>query len=759
VHTDPSRTNSVRRRQAWLRALLAGAAVIGAGQAVAAEAGAANSTVEELTVTARFREESLNTVPIAISALNGDQLARKNLNNLQDIAQSVPTVDFRTGASNKDRTVFIRGVGTITTSPGVEPSVSTVIDGIVLSRPGQSTLDLLDLERIEVLRGPQGTLFGKNASAGVINIITKAPTADLHGYVDASYYEGDETRLKASVSGPLIAGKLNGLISAVTASYGGNVDDVLRNSKINGYTHHGVRMRLEATPTDELTLNFGADYADGKESAPNGVFSSTGRVAYPTSVVTPNPALATLLASYGVTAGADNKSSVANIGSTVKDRNYGANLQADYKLGEFVLTSITGYRIWKNHQVPDFDNLPVLTAAFPDVRDDGLVDSNQTSQEFRITSPKGGFFDYVAGAYYLREVTDEVYRRDLIRLVAAAPVSDFGLADYGIKSTNMALYGEGNFNFTPAFRAILGARAIRDELSYYHTRVASTAVALTGIRPFHSSEGSTTDDNWSGRAGLQYDLTDHSMIYATYSRGYKGPAYNVFFNMQAIDEIALQPETSNSAEVGIKGSLLNGKVSGALAIFDTKFDNYQANFTDTVAGGLVTRLINAGKVSSKGIEGDFSARPIDGLDLDLSFARTDAKVDDFTCPVGSPVSCNINGQLLPFAPKLKVHADANYTTRLTSDWDLQFSTDYTWKDKTQYSLSETPDTIQPAYGIWNAGVALLGASNGWQLRGVVKNITNQHYSPYIAYGSIAGVARFVPRDDDRYWGATLRKDF
>ena len=750
---------SLARRRAWLGALLASAAALGAGQAVAAAAEAAAATVDELTVTARYREESLNTVPIALSALSGDQLARKNLNNLQDISQSVPTVDFRTGASNKDRTVFIRGVGTITTSPGVEPSVSTVIDGVVLSRPGQSTLDLLDLERIEVLRGPQGTLFGKNASAGVINIVTKGPTDHFKGYVDASYYEGDETRVKASVSGPIIAGKLNGLISGVTASYGGNVNDVLRHSKINGYEHSGVRAKLVATPSDDLTVTLSADYIQGKESAPNGVFASTNRVAYPTNVVSANPGLAALLASYGVTAGPDNKSAVASIGSTVKDRNAGIGLQTEWKLGDYVLTSITGYRTWNNHQVPDFDNLPALTAAFPDVRDDGLVKFSQTSTEYRITSPKGGFFDYVAGVYYLRAVTKEVYRRDLQRLVAGATLSDYGKAAYGIKARNYAAYGEGNLNFTPRFRGILGGRLIRDELDYYHIRVATTAVALTGIRPFHSSQGSTSKDSWSGRAGLQFDLNDRSMIYATYSRGYKGPAFNTFFNMQALDEIALKPETSTSAEIGIKGSLLQGRLSGAVAIFDTKFENYQANFTDIVAGGFVTRLINAGSVSSRGIEGDFSARPTEALRLGLAFARTDAKVDSFTCPTGSPVSCNINGQPLPFAPKLKVHVDADYTAHLSSDWDLQLSTDYSWKDKTQYSLAETPDTVQKAYGIWNAGIALLGVSNGWQVRGVVKNIANEHYSPLVGYGSVAGVVRFVPRDNDRYWGATLRKDF
>jgi len=441
-----------------LSALFAGVAVLAVSQAAfAADAAKDVTTVDELTVTARFREESVNTVPIALSVVNGDQMAKRNLNNMESLAATVPSIDFRTGASNKDRTIFVRGVGTITTSPGVEPSVSTVLDGIVLSRPGQSTLDLVDVQRVEVLRGPQGTLFGKNASAGVINIVSKDPTNTLGGYGEAAYYSGNEYRLKAGVSGPIIEDKLSGLVSALAARYDGNVTDVLRGGKINGYTRTGARTKLVATPNENLTVTFGADYIGGKESAPNGVFSSTNRVAYPTNAVTTNPGLATLLAGYGVTAGPDNKKAVASIGSTVKDRNGGASIQLDYQLGDLNLTSITGYRFWKNHQVPDFDNLPVTTAAFPDVRDDGVVDSIQRSQEFRITSPKGGFFDYVAGFYYMNAETKEVYKRELRRFVGASIATDSGQANYGIVSKNYALYGEGNFNFTPQFRALVGA--------------------------------------------------------------------------------------------------------------------------------------------------------------------------------------------------------------------------------------------------------------------------------------------------------------
>jgi iron complex outermembrane receptor protein len=744
--------------------LLATVAALGAGCAGAALAAdaAASATVEEITVTARFREESLSKVPVAVSVVAGDQIAAKNLNNLQDLSQAVPTVDFRPGASNKDRTVFIRGLGTITTSPGVEPSVSTVLDGVVLARPGQSTLDLVDVERIEVLRGPQGTLFGKNASAGVVNIVSKTPTDEVHGYGDASYYEGGEYRFKGALGGALVKGKLDGSISILGAHFDGNVRDVLRNSKVNGYDRSGVRVKFAAAPIDNLKLTLSADSSQSKDDTPNGVFIATDRVAYPTGIVTPNPALASLLTSFGITTpNTDNRRDVAGLGTIVKDRNSGVGLQVDYDLNGYVLTSITGYRIWKNHQLQDFEALPFPTATFPEARDDGIVDFFQRSQEFRITSPTGGVFDYVAGLYYMEAVTKEIYQRGLTRIVGAATLNDSGVAHYGTDGKNYAVYGEGNINFSKDFRAIVGARAIRDDLSYYHDRLATTPVALTGIRPEHHSKGSTKKDGWSGRVGLQYDVGDHQMVYVTASRGYKGPAYNAFFNMQAIDEIALNPETSTAYEAGVKGSAFDGHLQGALAIYDETYNNYQANFTDQTGNppALVTRLINAGKVSSKGIEGDLTVRPTQDLRFFVAFTRSDAKVDSFNCPVGAPVSCNINGKPLPFAPKGKAYVDAEYTTHPFSGWDLQFSTDYSYQDKTQFSLAETPDTVQKAYGIWNAGVALVGLQNGWTVRGIVKNIGNQHYSTAVGYAALAGVVRFVPRDDARYTGIIVRKDF
>ncbi|PZQ62122.1 MAG: TonB-dependent receptor [Sphingomonas taxi] len=727
---------------------------------------------DEVVVTARFRNESIQQVPIAITAISGDSLADRQLNNVQAISTAIPSVGFRSGASNKDRTIFIRGVGTITTSPGVEPSVSTVLDGVVLTRPGQSTLDLGEVQRIEVLRGPQGTLFGKNASAGVVNIVTRDPGDTFEAFGEAGATTDEEYRIKAGVSGPLIPGKLSALIGGLYNDFDGNTRNVVTGNKTNGSRRWGVRGKLVATPVEALKLTVIGDYLNTRETvAP--VYSSLRQIAYPTRAISESAPLAAVLASQGIVAGPRNRVGATNIDTNVRDENYGGSLTGELTLGDYQVTSITAWRQWLNHQQQDYDGLPTLTPAFPQGLDDGTVDSRQFSQELRLTSPRGGLVDYVVGAYYLNADTDERYQRTLSTLAGTTETTTTGVANYGISSRNYALFGEANVNFTSAFRAIAGYRSTWDELSFHHVRTSAadpnntgaTALDRPAIRAYHNASGDTDRRGDSYRLGLQLDLGERAQTYFTYSRGYKGPAYNVYFNMRSLnattllDEIPLSPETSDSFEIGLKGSTADRALSYSLAAFTTSFDGYQANFNDVVNGAQVTRLINAGSVRSRGVEADVTLRPTRGLSIDLSGAFTDATVREFLCPSGAPLSCDINGKPLPFAPRVRLYENATYRFALSDALSMEVQSDLSFSSKVQYQLSQTPSTVQPAYAIWNASVALIRPGDGWQLRAYVKNITDTSYASFLNNGSFAGTTRFVPRDDRRYGGLLLRKEF
>ncbi|WP_298200391.1 TonB-dependent receptor [Novosphingobium sp.] len=762
---------TIRLRQILaLGTALAGLATSSAAlaQQQAADTPAKSATEEnqtgDIVVTARFREESLQQVPIAITALNGSALAEKNLNTIQDISRLVPTVDFRDGASNKDRTIFVRGIGTITTSPGVEASVSVVLDGVVLTRPGQATLDLMDVERVEVLRGPQGTLFGKNASAGVINVVTKKPTSTPTAEVQASLFEGGEVRVGGRVAGPIVADKLLFSISGLYANFDGNQVNLTTGNTINGYRRYGGRAKLVYDDGGPVKITLSGDYLKTRDDVPNGTFVASTRVLYPTNALQPNATLAAILAAGGITPSLTNRTVRSTFDSTVNDKNFGGSAQIDIELpGEFGLTSISAYRRWNNVQHQDYDatdrlTAPGITGSQVAGEDFGTVETRQFSQELRLTSPAGRFVDYVVGLYYLDATTAEVYRRTITRLESGVPVVYPGIADYGITSRNMAAFGEATFNFSERFRAILGGRIINDRLTFRHERTSNVpAGGVPGITPNIANRGESSKTDWSGRVGLQYDFSDDLHSYATLSRGYKGQAYSVSFNMPQASTQVLDPETSTAIEVGLKGSLFDRLLSFSLAAYKTRFNGFQANFPAVFLGAISTRLTNAGSVNSKGIELDATLRPSRNLRLSTAMAFTDAKIDQFICPSGTTCP-NYDGQPLPFAPKFKGNIEGAYTVPLGGDYELEFASDYTYKSATQYQITQNPDTIQPAFGIWNASVAL-AKGKAWELRGLVKNITNRDYSSFLANGNVSGVVRFVPRDVSRYFGVMASAKF
>ncbi|CAD5109505.1 TonB-dependent receptor [Zestomonas carbonaria] len=700
---------------------------------------AAVTTLGAVTVTATRREASLQEVPVAVSVVDGEQLERDNRNNVASIVQQVPTLNFRTGASNKDTSLFVRGVGTISTSPGVEPTVATVIDGVVLGRPGQSTLDLLDVQRIEVLRGPQGTLFGKNASAGVLNVVSKEAPEETSGYVDYSHFGGgNENRLRFGIGGRL-SDTLKGSLSALWGQYDGNVDNVHNGHEVNGYNRKGVRGKLEFEPNDDFRFTLIGDYATGDDDAPSGVIVSAA-----------NPAFAGAL--RPVVPSEHNRDINTDYRTHVEDRNTGLSGQADWKLGDFTLTSITAWRGWDNTQYQDGDRLAKLPLVGS--HDKGEVDYNQYSQEFRLASPKGEFNEYVIGAFYMHGKSDETYQR----WSTNAGALDHGRADYSVTNDSFALFGENTFNFTEDFRVIFGLRWTYDDLEYDHRRVSTSATPVTGIQPSTASSGSVDEDGWSGRTGVQYDFSDNLTGYATYSRGYKGPAYNVFFNMQPRDTDALKPETSDSYEIGLKSSAWDNRLVANLAVFHTDYDNYQANFFDTVANQVVTRLINAGSVKTQGVELDWSLQATRALKLSGALAYTKARVDHFNCPPGAAANCNIDGGRLPFTPDWKSYVRADYVIPLEGGLDLELATDFSWQDEVQFSLDQNPNTVQGAYGIWNASIALADYNQGWRVALLGKNLADKSYAQALASGG-SHIYRAVPRDDQRYFGIQVRKDF
>lgn len=751
IVTNNRNALTVKRRTL---AVLVAAATVAAGQAYAQQA-ADSGQIQTIVVTATKRAEPLQSVPIAISVIGGDQLEQQNLNTLSSLTAQLPTLNFRTNASNKDTSLFIRGVGTISTSPGVEPTVSSVVDGVVYARPGQATLDLMEVERIEVLRGPQGTLFGKNASAGVINIVSKPIGQETERFIDVSYMQGNEMRFRAGASGELSAAA-RASVAVMAGKYDGNIKNITTGDEVGGYDRKGVRGKLELRPSKDVKATLIADYATADDTGSRGPFArATGSI--PASI---SP----------IVAGFENRTVASDVKERVEDTNSGLSAQVDWSMGGGTVTSITAWREWENVQFQDIDGTGPVYSQIARLGDRGQLKSDQVSQELRYASPTGSFVEYVAGFFYMRTETNEVYRRDRTECATTAAALPSGLipcatltlnngvATYGTLGKSTSLFGESKLNFSPTMRGIFGLRYTSDDLSYYHSRVSTSAVDLGGIRASRPyTVGSTKQHGVSGRIGPQFDLSPNATLYGTYSRGYKGPAFNAFFNMRTLDDLALAPEKSKGFEVGLKSTLLDNKLRLNVAVFDTKYTGYQANFFDNLGGVQVTRFINAGDVSTKGVEADFEAKITKQFSLSGAIANTKARVDKFNCPAGQVCATNLDGATLPSAPEWKTFVRGNYAMNVGNGLKLDMGLDYSWQSEIQYDLSRSLNTLQPAYGIVNMTVALSNPVSGWRVTLLGKNLTDKVYSAYLHNG--ANTQRAVPRDFERYFGINARLDF
>jgi iron complex outermembrane receptor protein len=774
------------------------AAAPGSDVQASAEASSDETGLGDIVVTAQKRSERLQDVPLAVSVVSGDAIAQLGGVNLENAQYLVPTMNFRKSGTTINQSLFLRGVGTSTFSIAGEPSISTVVDGVVYSRAGEAFSDLVDIDRMEVLRGPQGTLFGKNASAGVINIVTRRPGDEFGGYVEGSYYTGgDEYRVRGAVDLPLAEG-IKSRFTGFYGSWDGNIRNIAHGGRrVNGYEHWGVRGMIVADPTPDLQFTLIGDYREAKDDCCAEVIG------------TPATGLAAQL--LPDVRGDKSRTINQDLITRTNEKSWGVSLQADWTLGTQTITSITAYRDYRNEEIRDGDWLPAAYVGLNQLHDFGPQTGDTFSQEIRLTSASNQFLEYVVGAFYSRAYSERTFRRDDIvcnTVPASTPTSlipcttpglsvtrPTGTAVFGSTFKNLAFFGQATLNLTDRFRVIGGIRYTADQLDVFHSRV--TALAGPGINPNFDQgvfdryqqlvasgvsptvaqtqavaasngipwRGKTTNDNWSGKAGVQFDIVRESTAYATYSRGYKGPAFNIFYNLSATGTNVIEPETADSYEVGVKNTLFDGRLVLNLAAFYAKYNNYQANNPDEVAGVLVTRFTNAGTISTRGVELDVLVQPVRDLSISGGVAYTDAHVDQFKLPTNGTVGSVIpSGTQLGAAVKWKGSVAADYRIRTGGAVDFSLGTQISAQTKQTGQFDANPVirelTQIPGYTLVNLSASVMDADDRFRLTAQVKNLFDQSFPAAITSGGPGGAYRYIiPREADRYYGITGRINF
>lgn len=785
-------------------------AVDAAAGAVDADAGA---TVGELTVTARRREETVQSVPLAVSVIGGDKVDATGAFNVGRLQQLTPTLQYYS-SNPRNTAVNIRGLGVPfgLTSDGFEQGVGFYIDDVYNSRVATATFDFLDVSRIEVLRGPQGTLYGKNTTAGAVNITTNQPTFDFEAKAEVSVGNLAFKQAKAAISGPL-SDTIAARLAISTTTRRGTIYNVTSRQHVNAQDNLGVRGQILYKPNDDLEVTFAADYSKQDAECCAQIFVRTGATQRPL-----NRQYAALAAAQGYAVVSTNPfDRLTDVDANLNAGNKigGASARVVWNVGPGTLTSITAWRFWdwKPENDRDFLGLSIVS------KSQNPSQQDQYSQELRYNYSNDRI-DAVVGAFAFKQRIDTQGTEQQgpassrwniapSNVLSNDPTVLDGLVARNtqyLKATSFALFGQVSWKVTDAFTIQPGARINYDKKEGYYQRLvfdgqgvpvlfgqtgARRAAQLAVFTP-QLSAPSFDDWNFSYDLTASYRIAPDALGYATYAKSFKSGGINQ--NGLPTDAAGnpivaagtIKPEDVDHFEAGLKTQFWDRRATLNLSAFRTDIKDYQATVTNGQLGVLRGYLANAGKVRSQGFEFDFQVRPNARFTAYANGAYTDAtyrKFVDAPCPpelaggttVGagqtpsapgapgglSPANCDISGQRLPGVSKwsFSFGAEANApVTFLGQQGEAYLGYDGSYRSNFSSNASPSAYTWVDGYALSNFRAGFR-TPDGLNLYAWVRNAFDEDYFEQLAIGPGAtGLIAGQP-GDPRTWGVTLKAAF
>ena len=727
-------------------------------------AAVAQMQLEEVVVTAQKRAESAQDVPVALTAISGDAIENMGIGNMGDLTQMSSSLTVQESGNRNESPVSIRGIGTFSYAIGVEPSVSVIIDEVPVATTGQAFANLADVERVEVLRGPQSTLFGKNASAGVINIVTKNPSEEFEGSVEVTGADDDYYRFAGSVSGP-ISDSVGFRLNAYYDDFGGNIENALGGDDLQATESQGVRAKVRFDASQDLTVTVTADYNELDQT----FSASTFREVSPDAQWLKNFGLGVSqdvwFSGIGLKAGEDNFKGAASTIPHSASEDYSVAVKVEYQLGEHSVTSITGWRNWEYVNTTDIDGAADLFGSSWDMS--SLYEIDQITQEIRIASPASDTFEYVAGLWYSQSDYDRGFvRKPLI------PGTTIAKSDWLAYAGNEALsvFGQGTWKLSEQLNVTAGLRYQMEDVEVQFDNAVNGG----------SFAGSDDDSVMVGRAAVQYFVNDDVMLYASYARGYKGQAYNTtssFNQFQADNPVGT--EDSDAYEVGVKGDFMDGRLRVNANYFLVNYTGFQAQsgvINDD--GAIELSLDNVGELETSGVELDVTALLSDNLLLNVGASWTDATIEEFGTAecyngqteaqgcIADPVLGRIQdlaGKPLNNSPDLKVVVGLDYGFSVDEKFDGFMRAHYQWQDEVNFSLTQDPLTVLGSYGILNLSAGVESTDGRYTVTAFVNNALDEFYVTALPnlsnlYGATA-LSQIVPRNAERIMGVRLKYNF
>ncbi|MEH3036079.1 MAG: TonB-dependent receptor [Sphingomonas adhaesiva] len=725
----------------------------------------------DIVVTAQRRAESLRTVPIAISVVSGDALVNSKATQLSDIQQFAPSVQFTTTVQNP--TYSIRGVGTVAYDYGVEQSVGFALDDVNITLPRLNPINILaDVERVEVLRGPQGTLFGKNTTAGLISITTRKP--QLGEYSNEGHVQVG-SRGQVEVYDVINVPVSNTVAVRVRAGYQ-TQDDPSRNfsyGRLADTRNWMANGKLLWEPTERLSLYAIADYQDS-------FYNSNGQsvLKYGTGGNAPATGyIRNSLTSFGITPGPENRDVALDGDNFTHARTHGEQLTVSYDLGFANLTSVTAYRAEKWDGASDADNSARSVLNFNVAH----IDAHQFSQELRLASAPGGTIDYVAGLFYydrqVQSTQDQSGTFGYLPDTSTIRVASLGgLAVFGTGNKSYAGFAQGTLHATERLRFVLGGRYTHDDVSSSFNvdplaNVCGLVYVTSGGRtctatalPTASIDRSNGHGDWTGRAGVELDVAPTVMAYFTASRGYKATALT---NTNGFLFVA-RPETVKAFELGLKGDYFDRLLSLNLALYSNDFNDFQTQVYDATLGATGGfRVGNAGGLLAKGVEAEATLRPYRGLTFGGGVTYSHARYQSYFPPCypvqTAATGCNLpgptfdaSGMPLVNAPDWTAVANGAYTATLGRDLKVYLNGDFSYRSSVLFGVGD-PNTRQGGYSLVNASIGLGDVADHARVSFWVRNLFDQRYRSRIGQTVFdrGGYVQVIPDAAYRRIGASL----
>lgn len=716
------------------RCLLVACSCIATSGRVDAQA-ESGTLIEEVFVTAQKRAENLQQVPISITALSGDELREAGLRETRDLARLLPNVDIKNAFGNDFPVITIRGVGQVDTRPTSASSTAVHIDQVplALSSPAALAAQLFDIERVEVLKGPQGTLYGRNTTAGTINFIAVKPTDTLDGFIDVRAGRFDNTRVEAALGGPL-GDRVRVRIAGVTEHSNGWVtaralSPSEKNKPWGGADRYALRLTVDWDISEHTSIS--ANAHGGQDRSQKQPYQFSGTVNPATrgrcSAIQQgyrDPLACTDFLGYSDRDGDPYAGDYNFLGSYDSD-SQGFALNARHEMSWATLTSIIGYDEVNRRlaEEPDANPFTSLHQSYAELM-------RQFSQELRLTSADTGNARWILGAIYL---DDQIRVGRDGNLFDRAPV--YLYMDAVQDGRSSALFGQWELPFHERWKVTAGARYTRDEKSYRYVRwrniIASSADVTwpdppAGVPALDRSLGKSWNEV-SGRLALDYRVSDDILTYASISRGYKAGGFPSGLTHTREQLVGYDPETVLAYEIGLKSFLFDRSLRLNLAGFYYAYRDMQVFTTipQPPPNPNTQLLTNAAESTVAGLEAEMLWKPTERFEVALAAGWLDASFDKFTySPDGVR---DPTGNDLPNAPRFKTDSRAKYEVPLGGGSAVAASANYSWRDRTFFDLFNVPYLGEGSYGLVSARLAWTSSDKKIELALWGENLSDEVY--------------------------------